>query len=53
MTRLLWTARQRVRLLILHAVAWVRRMCDYDHVTVALLAACVALAVLGVRWFAE
>ncbi len=49
--RFAFQARQWSRLFIKHAVAWVRRMCDYDSVFIGLCAACVALAVWGVSWF--
>ncbi len=49
--RLAFQARQWSRLFIMRAVAWVRRMCDYDSVLIGLCLACVALAVLGVSWF--
>lgn len=50
-TRLAFQARQWTRLFVMHAVAWVRRMCDYDSVSIGLCCACVALAVWGVKWF--
>ncbi len=50
-SRLAWEAHRHLVRSIAHAVAWVRRMCDYDSVFIGLCCACVALAVLGVSWF--
>ncbi len=50
-SRIAWETHRWLVRSIARAVAWVRRMCDYDSVFIGLCCACVALAVLGVSWF--